>query len=93
MLLTKKVVILQCTHDHQALQCTHQEKYRYYSVHALTKRRVTQLLTHYSCIPAVPAVITDCSPSAFNADFHSAQVCTNTTPQLHRTISAFGASS
>jgi len=71
MLLTHKMVILQCTHDHQALQCTHQEKYILQCMHS-PNRRVTQLLTQYSYISAVKASITDSSPSAFNTDLHSA---------------------
>jgi len=84
-----EMVILQCTHDHQALQCTHQEKYILQCMHS-PNRRVTQLLTQYSYISAVKASITDSSqvPSTQISTLPM-QVCSNTTPQPHETISAF----
>ena len=56
----------------------------------LTKGRVSKLPAHHSCISAVPVSVTDCSPQAFNTDFHPA--FSNTTSQLNSTISAFIAS-
>ena len=53
----------------------------------LTKSRVSQLPTHHCCISTVPTKVTDCSPQAFNTDFHSP--FSSTTPQLNSTISAF----
>lgn len=48
---------------------------------------ISQLSTHHCCISAVPTIVTDCSPQAFNTDLHPA--FSSTTPQLNMTISAF----